>query len=457
MKGFLTAMAFIGILSLFSACTKVGKEDQDFVSSVVEKRLGKQVEWEPGDVKGKIDALLKGELCADAAVQIALLNNPKIQAIFEEIGISQADLVEAGLFSNPIFDLFIRYPNRKHFVADIEYTVAASFIDLFLVPLRKKVAKAELEKTTLDVANAILDLAFDVEKTFYELQASEQQLRWLKEIAEITSIETEIVLRQRQIGNVQELSLQEAESKSTEAALQVLMLQNEIIHLREKFNILLGLKQNDHWTMASELPEADFRLFPIERLEAVAFQERLDLQAARFEVLRVGKELGVKQWWVYTEGRIGIAGERDPDGLNTLGPAFLGQIPIFNYGQAARLRLRAELRQARDELATLEIRILNEVRKAKELLVNSLEMIEKYCCELLPFQNQLVDSSLEFYNVMGLGIDKLLANKREQLHSYYDYISSLRNYWLARVQLDRALGGKLYKVFSLAETKEGAE
>lgn len=423
------------------------------VSSSIERRLDKTVHWDKGclkeeQVECRIHSLLQQELTVDAAVQIALLNNPHTQAIFEEIGVSQADLVEAGLFSNPIFDLVIRFPDKKKFVPDIEYSIVASFIDLFLIPLRVKVAKAELEQTTLRVTNEVLDLAFEVEQTYYELQAAQQELRYTRSIVELTSIHSEIASRQKNIDNVNSLDFQQIQSKFLEAKLEIARIQNDIIRLKEKLNKLLGFCGDIQWTISNDLPEIDYQGLPIDRLECVAFRERLDLQAARFEILRLSRKLGIKQWWVYTNGRIGIGGERDADGLNTLGPAFSGEIPIFNYGQAARLRLHAELRQAQDELATLEIRILSEVREAHKLLMNNLEIINEYRAQIIPLQSKILESSEELYNVMGLGIDRLLENKRQEFQAYSNYTLSLRNYWMARVQLDRALGGKLYKLFS---------
>lgn len=49
---------------------------------------------------------------------------------------------------------------------------------------------------------------------------------------------------------------------------------------------------------------------------------------------------------------------------------------------------------------------------------------------------------------MGIGVDRLIENKRQEFQAYSNYIMSLRNYWMSRVQLDRALGGKLYLVLS---------
>ncbi len=444
----------LGLISCcVSGCTKIPGPDDYCVSSTIERRIDKQVQWDYGCYRDEriselIETLLQHELNADLAVQIALLNNPKVQEIFEKIGIAQADLVEAGLFSNPAFDLIFRFPEKANLKTNIEYTITSSFIDLFLIPLRVKVAKAELEKTILSVTNDILNLAFKVEKTFYKLQAAQQDLKYVQSIVELTSIHSELALRQLKIGNINKLEFQPIQSRYLEAILKIAMIQNDIIRFREKLNKLLGFCEDSQWKVSDNLPETDYQGLPLAYLESVAFSERLDLQAARFEVLRLSRKLGIKQWWVYTQGRIGIGGERDPDGTNVIGPAFTGEIPIFNYGQADRLRIHAELRQAQDSLAVLEIQILSEVREAHKLLMNNLRIISDYRARIIPLQRQFLESSEELYNVMGLGIDKLIENKRQEFQAFSNYIMSLKDYWVARVQLDKALGGKLYLVLS---------
>ncbi|CDZ81810.1 Cation efflux system protein CzcC [Candidatus Rubidus massiliensis] len=454
MSSFRTTGAF-GILCLLCfGCTRIPQiNDDNGVSSIVNSRIAKDTYWNPGcyqdeRISNAIQELLQQELTADSAVQIALLNNPQIQEMFEEIGIAQADLVEAGLFSNPAFDIIFRYPDKSNLKTNIEYTITQSFIDLFLIPLRIKVAKAELEQTTLRVTNEILDLAFEVEQTFYELQAAEQDLKYIKSIVELTSIHSQLASRQRIVGNIYKLDFQQIQSRYLEAKLEIARIQNDIIRLREKLNRLLGFCGDIQWRISDNLPEIDYQGLSIACLESVAFSERLDLQSARFDVLRLSRMLGIKQWWVYTQGRIGIGGVRELEGNNVLGSAFSGEIPIFNYGQADRMRIRAELRQAQDHLAALEIQVLSEVREAHKLLMNNLGIINDYRAHIIPLQIEILESSEELYNVMGLGVDRLLENKRQEFQAYSNYIMSLRNYWMARVQLDRALGGKLYLVLS---------
>src|SRR5213080_216306 len=76
--------------------------------NTVHLRTGKRVQWNrssAGDAQAQaaVTSLLSRALTWDSAVQIALLNNHNLQATYEELGIAQADLVEAGLLRNPIF------------------------------------------------------------------------------------------------------------------------------------------------------------------------------------------------------------------------------------------------------------------------------------------------------------------------------------------------------------------
>lgn len=429
------AYCILLFLIIGTSCTRAQRCDKQQVATTIQERVGKSVAW------GKSEpAPLQEAMSADDCVQVALLHNPQIQAMFEEIGISEADLVEAALVSNPFFDLFVRYPTKKKYATNIEYSVTASFIDLFLIPLRVKVAECDLEKTTLHVTNQILDLALEVEESYYELVAAEEEYTFAQESLELSSILKEISARQVAVGNVFGLEYQEQESKFLEAEAECIRLQNLRIHLREKLTRLLGLTRPFECKMG--IPEEE--VLPDEQLLAtIAFRDRLDLQIARYELLCISEHLGIQQWWVYTNGRLGLCGERDPDRLNTIGPAFAADIPIFNYGQAARGRLHAELKQKEHELQALEITILSEVREAYEVLVRSSELMQKYKNVILPLQNRIVASTEELYNVMGVGVDKLIDQKLHAIEEQLSTIRSTKEYWLAKVQLKRVVGGNI--------------
>lgn len=442
-----------------SGCTRYPHAGNDEVSSTIAARINTEVEWYQGcpddQINCSIQCLLENELTPEAAIQIAFLKNPKVQAIFEELGIAHADLIEAGLLSNPNFSLEVRYPHEKAFVTNIEYLVTATFLDIFMIPLRIKLAKAEFEQAKRRVTNEILDLAFEVRQTYYELLAELQKLKYTRPIVELTSIHGELISRQNIIGNVNRLDFQQVQAKFLEANLEIAKEQTTIIRLREKLNRLLGLCE-EVCLILPEIPqEFDYQGFDLCALESIALSVRMDLQEARFEVIRLRRMLGLKDWWTYSNLKAGVAGERDPDGLNLVGFGLSGEIPIFNFGQAARMRIFAQLRQAQDRYEELEIRILSEVREAHKLLMSDLGMINDYRIRILPLQNEISSSSEELYNVMGLGVDRLIENKRQELEANRNYFEILKDYWVARVQLDKALGGYLFRLLPQDEGIEG--
>lgn len=441
---------------LIAGCSRVPPADNGFVSCTVANRIGCQVQWRRGccqdeRVRNFIDCAISNELTADTAIQIALLNNPTIQALFEELGIAQADVVEAGLLTNPSFELEVRYPPTPRLHTNIEYLIVSSLLDIFLIPLRTKLARTQFEQIKLHVAGEMLNLAFDVRETYYELISEIQKIKYIQAQVELTNIVAEISFKQINVGNINNLVFQLSQSRFLEAELELEKSQAEIIRLSERLNRLLGFPRDFCFLFPPPLPCAECVAFDLCALENTALQNRLDIQVARLEIMRICRMLGLKEWWTFTNLKGGLAGEREPDGTNLLGFGLSGQVPIFNYGQAARMRLFAELRQSQENLRELEIHILSEVREAHKLLMTYLKIHDDYQFRLLPIQADILVSSEELYDVMGLGVDKLLENKRQEMVAFQNYIESTKKYLMAKVQLDRALGGYLFRLCTCNE------
>src|SRR6202795_4902110 len=148
------------------------------VSAAVAERSGTTIVWNRGtelDKKAeeKLQALRQKKLTADDGVQIAMLNNRDLQATYTELGVAQADLVQAGLFKNPILDAAVFFP-LTGVRPDFQLSVVVGFLDALYVPLRRRVATALFEEAKLKVTGAVLDFAAQVSTAFYVHQANEQ-------------------------------------------------------------------------------------------------------------------------------------------------------------------------------------------------------------------------------------------------------------------------------------------
>lgn len=446
-------MSLSTLLTLFiSSCMHLPQEREVQVAELIEKRTGKEVFshetcFEDDRIREIVQEMICQELSVDRAVQIALLNNPRIQEVFENINIAQADLIEAGLLSNPVFEGFIRYPDKKGFAVNTEISVMQNFLDVFLIPLKTRVAAAELKSVIYETSNTIINLSFDVEKTYYQLVAAYKRRDFIKMFIDISEIENQISFAQKQVGNINNLEQQLRTAQYLEKTVELADAEKDIVPLREMLNKLLGLTGNDIcWSVQQELPYIPNSEADLDCLELIAFNERLDIQAARWEIERFKRSFPTAEWWTFTSLQAGVNSEKDKDGIQVTGPQFSAALPFFNYGQAAKKRFLAQFKQAQNRLATLELEAYAEVREARDILLVNRKQVIFYADKILPNQEQILSSTEELYNVMGTGIFELLDKKRNQLQAYLNYYMALRDYWTARVKLDKAVGGKLHLI-----------
>jgi hypothetical protein len=84
-----------------------------------------------------VRALIRRPLSADAAVQIALLNNRGLQAAYNDLGLAEAAMVEASLPPNPAFSLSrVSTPIEL----EIERAIVVNILALATLPARSDVA-----------------------------------------------------------------------------------------------------------------------------------------------------------------------------------------------------------------------------------------------------------------------------------------------------------------------------
>ena len=76
-------------------------------------------------------------------------------------------------------------------------------------------------------------------------------------------------------------------------------------------------------------------------------------------------------------------------------------------------------------------------------MVASRELAEFYRSVLLPQRSRALDLTLLHYNMMLKGNYDLLFAKQQQVEVEKGYVEAWRDFWIARAQLERAVGGRL--------------
>ena len=73
----------------------------------------------------------------------------------------------------------------------------------------------------------------------------------------------------------------------------------------------------------------------------------------------------------------------------------------------------------------------------------SRRLAEQYRTVLLPLRAKVFQQTQLEYNAMLAGVFQLLLAKRDEIDAGAAYIEALRDYWLARTELESAVGGEL--------------
>ena len=420
------------------------------VEKAVKERTGLTVRWQQ-DAAAREQALadvrvrLKKPLTVNSAVQIALLNNRELLATFEDVGVSAADLREAGMWRNPSFNLSVRFPDRAPTGANWEEAAVFDILDLLMLPLRKRVAAVHLAAAQLRVADEAMRLVAGVKMAMYELKADGAMLAHRRTIAEINNAALDLSQRQHEAGNIHDLALARQQAAYNAARLDLAMAENAQREHREKLNRLLSLWGGDTaWKIADGLPPLPESDGALRGLESLAVAQRLDLAATHMELAGVIRALGLTKKYRYIGAlEFGVNTERSPDRSNVTGPTLQLEVPLFNQGQARIAKGEAELRRAERKLEALAIGIRADVRAMHDKLAALRESARFYESEVVPVRRAITAGMLLHYNGMLVGNYELFATRAEQIEAEQKSIEALRDYWMTRAELERAVGGNL--------------
>ncbi len=399
------------------------------------------------EIRARVDDLLAEPLTVDRALQVALLNNHDLLATLEQLGVAQAELVEAGLLDNPVIGGDLVVSTRGNGLGG-GLGLSQSLLSAFLVPAKRRLARANLRIAVVGVTDAALALVRDVKVAYAEAQAAQASGRLVRTLVQAAEVADELAERQLEAGNLTELDRGLFALALDEARLELAEQQLEWVEARETINRLLGLwGPQVEWTLAEAqagLPAEDGTLGQLEQL---GIEQRLDVSAARFEVGAMERALELRRRGVIPQIEAGVEARNEVgDDLGhewVVGPSLSIEIPLFDPGHADFARLRAQLRQSEHRLKQTAIDARSRIRVERERLVIARRRVLYLRDTVLPRWEALGERALERYNGMLIGAYDLLDLRAEALGAQREHIEALRDYWVARARLERAVGGRL--------------
>jgi cobalt-zinc-cadmium efflux system outer membrane protein len=437
----------IAVVVLLAGCASTSpKEAWHDTSADIEKRTGHQVAWDAGgdDDKKTHDAvqrLLARELTVEDAVAAALLASPRLQAQYEEIGVAQADLVQAGLLQNPTLSVGMTTAEREALDPNVVFGLTQELLDVFLIPARKKAARAELERVELAIADAVVETVLHTRSAWYTLVAAQQIASMRALIVEAGEAALDVAVRQHEAGNLSDLDLANERASTLQLETELARSELDVVNAREELARLLGA---EGFRVPAKLPELPASEPQVDRLEDRAVNARADLAAARKQVESLDHAISLaktSRWTGMVE--IGADVARLKDGHVVVAPRGAIELPIFDQRTAMIAKLEALDRAAKQTERAIGIDVRSDVRRSRAKVTALRKLADRYATVVVPTRESVVKLSQTHYDAMLLGVYQLLQARQAEVNAWRDWVETLRDYWIARAELERACGGRL--------------
>jgi outer membrane protein TolC len=443
------APAGLASAMLLSGCTWFAPDGgMGVVTTIAQQELNKGAAAirspEEAEAAGAtVRRLLGRALTADAAVQIALLNNRGLQAAYGELAIADAERVGQSLPPNPTFS-WRRIQAGP--ALESEMQLVTDIIALATLPARSEIAAERFHQAQLRAAEETLRLAHETRRAYYRAVAARELIRFLTESQSAAEAATRLAARLGETGAMNKLDQAREQVFYADLTAQLATVRQREASEREALIRAMGLwGAGLDFKLPDALPAVPRRVQTWAGVEANAVSRRVDLQISRIELDVFAKSYGLTQATRFInilDGGYADKLEKRVDERNLMrGFDVRLQIPIFDFGEVRVRQAEAIYMQAVNRLLERAVNVRSEARDAYRVYRSTYDIAGHYQREVLPLRKIISDETLLRYNAMLIDVFSLLAEARQRIAATITAIEAKRDFWVATVDLKAAVAG----------------
>lgn len=485
---------------LAAGCVSVNPQaDYARTGAQVEVAVGQPLTFRPGEqpaARAAVARLLEDGLTAQEAVQVTLLNNPKVWAGLLRAGMARADVVQAGLFTNPTVGLVLQFPDAGG-LAQFQTGLAQNIGDLWMIPARTKAAQRDLDRTILETAREAAGLANDTKTAYYNAVGAQRALEIARENVALVEQLLKISEARLEAGAVGSLDVNLVRGQLLRARVDERNARLAAATAGRTLARLLGLEgPAEELDLVDELPAPAEATIDVERLVEIACDSRLDLRAARDAVAAAEARVELEYARVFQNVELGFelerAARRAPPGRRLpadtaraslagggwtapeiesraqrrlarseeieaiLGPSLSVTLPLFDQNQAQIAKARLALQEADALLESLRRSVAQETREAADRVMTAWGVARLYEQQVLPQARRTLELSESAYQAGQTPILNVIDAQRSLLETRQAYIAALQDAAAALVELERATARPATVVLQAATTTQPA-
>ncbi len=395
----------------------------------------------------RVQALLAESLTEEAAVQVALLNNRGLQAAYNDLGISEADYVQASLPPNPAIVLNRTFGTGSF--VEFGFQLVGNLLAFATLPAKTEIAKREFDEARYRAIATTLSLTINVRRAFIRALAAQQRLALLERARETANASAQMMKQLGETGAANKLDQARVAAFYADLSVQVAQARLAVTTSREALTRILGLWGSDlDYRLPSRLPVLPAAVEALADVEVDAMRRRVDLIILRYEIVTLAKSanfVNATRYLSFLELGLGYRNEVETGSTgeqtskNRYGIELGIVIPVFDTGQARLTAAQEIYMRAINRLVERSVNARSEARVAYSTYRATYDIARYYQSRIVPLRRQISSEVLLRYNGMLSDVFEVLIDERERINASIGSLDALRDYHLAVADLQAAL------------------
>ncbi len=391
---------------------------------------------------------LVGGVTIQDAIRIGVNNNNGLQREFEELGISKADLMQAGFYSNPNIQTVFLIPKKSsENQTQIDFSATFAISDLWQVPLRKQVAQDALEVKTFEVLNAVLFLRRKIQAGYTDCLYHKAKLELTQEITDAIKEMRDRIYYRYQFGYVTDLDKHIADSKVGEWEAKLIEQQAMLSQSYVLLHQLMGIEVDRHPIKFLDSLTIENQPIDIVLVQNYALEHRPEILVAQMKIIKADHTISYERSLALDNVQLGIGYERDFEkGTSGVGPAISLDIPIFNvnYGniEAAKYQKFAAKEDLINHQRITQQHVLQHYTQYEAFQ----KQIHIYEHEVIPAAQKGIDYSQKYFDSMQLPMPVLIDTQINFYTLKTELLTKIYEARLALYDLEFSAGAQIENI-----------
>jgi len=445
---------FLIILGTGCAADFSAQQQLTKINRKIQLQNNYQLEWKKLSAK-RLEKMLSQPITLELAVQIALLNNRKLQVNFQQLQLAEAKWQSIEILPNPFLhfsqltnlhgDNHIGLHEESHKAYEI--TAGFSLVDLLFRSKKQDVVALEGRKAVLQIWAEIFDLIGQTERSYYRLKTNAFRLELHRQLVMANEAISDFAENLNKAGNISNLETLRQTTGYQKAKLSLLKAEGAYFKSRENLNQLMGLwGVQTKWKLAgsnTNLPEVITNIQVIENVEQMAVKSNISLEQIRQEMKQVKEEISlVRAQSFFPHLSVKLETEIENTGYK-IGPAVVVGLPIFNRRQFKKKQLRLRLGQIENQYYQQAVTVRSKARSIQSDFIHAKWVVNFYQKQVLPTQKKILADWQLQYNAMQIGTIRLLLAKQEHINHQLAYLQAYEVYQVLKSNRQQLLNGQL--------------